>query len=52
MSASLVLGLSYKEVEIVASSKGIIMEGVLMNAVKTVGIDGESKEWFLLNNNI
>lgn len=52
ISASLVLGLSYKEVEIIASSKRIIMEGVLMNAIKTVGIDGEWKEWFLLNNNI
>ncbi|KAH6664595.1 hypothetical protein B0J14DRAFT_569575 [Halenospora varia] len=41
ISASLVLGLSYKEVEMVASSKGIIMEGVAMNTIKTVGIDGE-----------
>lgn len=44
ISASLVLGLSYKEVEIVASSKGIIIEGVTINAIKTVGIDGELKE--------
>jgi hypothetical protein len=49
ISASLVLGLSYKEVEMVASSKGIIMEGVAMNTIKTVGIDGEWKGWFLLN---
>ncbi|KAH8674365.1 hypothetical protein BGZ60DRAFT_403707 [Tricladium varicosporioides] len=49
ISASLVLALSHKEVEIVASSKGIIMEGVAMNNIKTVGIDGEWKEWPLLN---
>ncbi|KAH8650339.1 hypothetical protein BGZ60DRAFT_195572 [Tricladium varicosporioides] len=49
ISASLVLALSHKEVEIVASSKGIIMEGVAMNIIKTVGIDGRWKEWPLLN---
>jgi hypothetical protein len=49
ISASLVLGLSYKEAEAVVSSKEIIMEGVAMNAIKTVGIDGEWKEWSLLN---
>lgn len=52
ISASLALGLSYKEVELVASSKRIIVEGLLMNAIKIVGLDGESKEWFLLNNYI
>ncbi|KAH6670157.1 hypothetical protein B0J14DRAFT_703154 [Halenospora varia] len=49
ISASLVLGLSYKEVEMVALSKGIIMEGVAMSTIKTVGIDDEWKEWLLLN---
>jgi hypothetical protein len=49
ISASLVLGLSYKEVKAVASSKGIIIEGVAMNTIKIVSIDGEWKEWFLLN---
>jgi hypothetical protein len=39
ISASLVLSLSHKEVEEVFSSKSIIMEGPLMNAFKTVGID-------------
>jgi hypothetical protein len=39
--ASLVLCLSYKEVEIVALSKGIIIEGVAINTIKTVGIDGK-----------
>jgi hypothetical protein len=47
--ASLVLGISYKEVEAVVSSKAIIMEGVAMSAIKTVGIDGVLKVWFLLN---
>jgi hypothetical protein len=49
ISASLVLCLSYKEIEIVASSEGIIMEGVAMNTIKTVGIDGKLKGWPLLN---
>jgi len=40
-SRSLILGLSDKEVEEVASSKGIIIEGALMNVIKTVGIDGQ-----------
>ena len=47
--ASLVLGISYKEVEMVVSRKAIITEGGAMNTIKTVGIDGEWKEWFLLN---
>jgi hypothetical protein len=25
------------------------MEGQLINAIKTIGIDGQEKEWFLLN---
>ncbi len=33
----------------VASSKGIIMEGLAMNTMKTVGIDSKSKGWPLLN---
>jgi hypothetical protein len=33
----------------VALSKGIIIEGVAMNTIKTVGIDGKWKEWPLLN---
>jgi hypothetical protein len=49
ISTSLVLGLSYKEVEAVLSSKAIIIEGVAMNTIKTVGIDGKWKVWFLLN---
>jgi hypothetical protein len=49
MSESLVLCLSYKEVEKIVASREIIMEGVAMNAIKTVGIDGEWKEWPLLN---
>jgi hypothetical protein len=49
ISASLVLCLSYKEVEMIASSKGIIMEGLAMNTIKTVGTDGKSKGWPLLN---
>jgi len=32
--------LSYKEIEEVISSKSIIIGGLLMNALKTVGIDG------------
>ena len=45
----MVLGISYKEVEMVVSRKAIITEGGAMNTIKTVGIDGEWKEWFLLN---
>jgi hypothetical protein len=39
--ASLLLCLSYKEVEMVASRKEIIMKGAAMNTIKTVGVDGE-----------
>jgi hypothetical protein len=41
---SLILSLLYKEVKIVASSKGIIIKGVLINAVKIVNINGKLKE--------
>jgi hypothetical protein len=47
-SGSLILGLSDKEVEKVASSKAIIMEGALMNVIKTVAIDGQWKQWPIL----
>lgn len=36
---SLVLRLSYKEVKEVISSKSIIIGGLLINTIKTVGID-------------
>lgn len=45
---SMVLSLSYKEVEEVVSSKVIIMEGMLMNTIKTVGVDAKEKKWPLL----
>ena len=48
ISASLVLSLSYKEVEEVVSSRAIIIEGPLMEAIKTVGKDYQEKEWNLL----
>jgi hypothetical protein len=44
----LILGLSDKEVEVVLSSKAIIMEGILMDAIKTVGVDGRCKGWDML----
>jgi hypothetical protein len=47
-SGSLVLGLSDKEVDEVTSSKVIIMEGMLMNAITTISIDGQWREWPLL----
>jgi hypothetical protein len=43
ISAGLILGLSYKDVEAVVSSKAIIIEGVAMNTIKTVSIDGENR---------
>jgi hypothetical protein len=49
ISASLVLSLSHKEVETVVLSKTIIIEEVSINTIKTAGIDGEWKQWFLLN---
>lgn len=47
-SGRLILGLSEKEVEEVISSKEVIMEGLLMDSIKTVGIDGREKEWCML----
>jgi hypothetical protein len=49
ISATLVLSLSYKEVEEVVSSRAIIMEGPLMSAIRTIGIDGRGGKWDLLN---
>ena len=40
----MILVLLDKEVEEVASSKGIIMEGALINVIKIVGIDGQWKK--------
>jgi hypothetical protein len=41
ISGSLVLSLLDKEVKEVVSSKAIIMEGVLMDAIIIIGIDDE-----------
>jgi hypothetical protein len=41
ISKSLVLCLLYKEVEEVVANKEIIIKGVAMNAIKTVGINNE-----------
>lgn len=49
ISASLVLSVTYKEIEEVVSSGAIILGDPLVNAIKTVGIDGREKEWHLLN---
>jgi hypothetical protein len=49
ISASLVLSLSYKEVGQVISSQAIVIEGQLINTIKTISMDGQEKEWFLLN---
>jgi hypothetical protein len=43
------LRISYKRVEEVVSSKVIVMEGVLMNTIKTVGVDGKYRKWYLWN---
>jgi hypothetical protein len=43
----LILQLSYKAVEEVVGSRQIVMEGVLMNTVKTIGADGQEKEWYM-----
>jgi hypothetical protein len=47
----IVLRVSYKEIEEIVSSKFIIMEGVLLsaNAIKTVGVDGKWRKWYLWN---
>ena len=47
-SGSLVLGLLEEKIEEVISSKVIIMEGMLMNAIITIGVDGQSREWPML----
>ena len=49
ISISLVLYISFEEVEAIVSSRKIIIEGVAMNVIKTLGIDGEWKERPLLN---
>jgi hypothetical protein len=49
ISASLVLKLLYKEVKAVVSSKAIIIKGVAINTIKTIGIGSKWKVWFLLN---
>jgi hypothetical protein len=45
----MVLRTSYKEIEMIVSSKVIIMEGGLLNAntIKTVGVDGNQRKWYL-----
>ncbi len=43
----LILQLSYKAVEEVVGSREIVMEGILMNTVKTIGADGQEKEWYM-----
>ena len=44
----MVLSLSSKEVEEVVFSKEIVMEGILMDSIETVGINGEQETWDLL----
>jgi hypothetical protein len=48
-SRGMTLRISYKRVEEVVSSKVIVMEGVLMNTIKTVGVDGKYRKWYLWN---
>jgi len=45
----MVLRISYKEIEEIVSSKVIIIEGRLLstNTIKTVGINGEWRKWYL-----
>jgi hypothetical protein len=45
---SLILSLLDKEIEEVVFSKAIIMDGILMDIIKTVGKDGQWKEWHIL----
>jgi hypothetical protein len=45
---SILLGLSYKEVEGVIFSKVIIMEGILMSTIETIGVDAKQEKWDLL----
>jgi hypothetical protein len=46
-SGGLILQLSHKAVEEVVGSREIVMEGILMNTVKTIGADGQEKEWYM-----
>ena len=47
-SGSLILSLSDEEIEEVLSSKVIIIEGILMDVIKTVDRDRQRKPWYLL----
>ena len=49
ISATLILSVSYKDIQEVVSSRVIIMEGPLMSAIRTIGINGGEREWDLLN---
>jgi hypothetical protein len=48
-SGEMVLRTSYKEIEVIVSSKVIMTEGGLLNAntIKTVGLDGNCRKWYL-----
>ena len=45
---SILLSVSYKEVEGVISSKVIIMKGILMDTVETISVDAKKEKWHLL----
>jgi hypothetical protein len=45
ISRGLILHLSHKAVTELIASRAIIMEGSLMNTVKTFGADGQGTEW-------
>ena len=45
---SILLSVSYKEVEGVISSKVIIMKGILMNTIDTISVDAKKEKWHLL----
>jgi hypothetical protein len=49
ISVSLVLSLFYKEIRQVILSQAIVIERQLINTIKTISIDSQEKEWFLLN---
>lgn len=49
ISTSLVLYILFKEVEAIVSSRKIIIEGVTINVIKTLGINSKQKERPLLN---
>lgn len=40
--------LSYKEIEDLIFSKAIVMEGILIDTIKTVDMDAKQKQWYLL----